>query len=92
MVQAMYLSMGQRHDYRTPLRAVQAPVLVVHGSDDLQPEAASRRYAELFPNARFAVLPGAGHFAYHDQPAAFATVTQDFLARALDHAVSAEGR
>jgi len=76
----MYISMGQRHDYRPALKAVGAPVLVLHGADDLQSKAASRQYAEVFPNAQFAVLPDAGHFSFVEQPQAFAQIVGDFLA------------
>jgi proline iminopeptidase len=79
MVQAMYFSMGRRHDYRQALRAVQAPVLVIHGDQDLQAEAESRIYAEAFPNARFEIIRHAGHFPFEDQPAQFADVVRNFL-------------
>ncbi len=36
---AVYLSMGRRHDYRDAFRKVAAPVLVIHGRDDLQSAA-----------------------------------------------------
>jgi len=75
----MYISMGQRHDYRAALKQVSAPVLVLHGANDLQSEAASRQYADLFPNARFVVLPNASHFSFEQQPQAFAQVVGDFL-------------
>jgi pimeloyl-ACP methyl ester carboxylesterase len=45
----------------------------------LQSEAASRQYADLFPNAQFLVLPNASHFAFAEQPDAFAQVVGDFL-------------
>jgi proline iminopeptidase len=80
MVWAQYLSLGQRHDYRSALAAVAAPVLVIHGADDLQSEAASRVYAEAFPNAEFVVIEGAGHFAFEQQPAQFGQVVAAFLA------------
>ena len=80
MVQAMYFSMGQRHDYRAALKAVTAPVLVVHGAGDLQPETASRMYAEVFPNARFEVIANATHFPFEEQPTAFETIVGEFLA------------
>ena len=79
MVQALYFSMGQRHDYRRPLRAVNAPVLVIHGAGDLQPEKASRLYVEAFPNARLAIVEGATHFPYAEQPQQFAQIVGDFL-------------
>jgi proline iminopeptidase len=79
MVWGMYISMGQRHDYRAALRNVTAPVLVIHGADDLQSEAASRMYAEAFPNAEFAVIKNAGHFSFEEQPDDFAKIVKEFL-------------
>jgi proline iminopeptidase len=80
MVQAIYMGMGTRHDYRPALKAVTAPALVLHGADDLQPEAASRLYADALPNARFQVISGATHFMFDEQPAAFAEAVGAFLA------------
>ena len=79
MVQAIYLGMGTRHDYRPALKAVTAPALVLHGAGDLQPEAASRLYADALPNARFQVIAGATHFMFEEQPAAFAQAVAGFL-------------
>ncbi len=79
MVPAMYLGMGRRHDYRPALRNVQAPVLVVHGAADMQPESASRTYVSAFPNAKLAVIPGAGHFPFADQPQRFGAAVGAFL-------------
>lgn len=81
MARALYLSMGLQHDYRTALRTVTAPVLVVHGEDDVQPESASRLYADAFPNSQFEIIAGATHFAFEEQPAAFAAVVARFLDR-----------
>ncbi len=78
MVHAMYISMGQRHDYRGALKQVSIPVLVIHGENDLQSEQASRMYAEAF-NAEFKVIKNAGHFAFSDQPKEFARVVAEFL-------------
>lgn len=88
MVQAMYLSMGKRHDYRAALRAIAVPALVLHGADDILPERMSRQYVELLPNARLHVFPSgrtraarrAGHFLFTDQPEGFARVVGEFLA------------
>jgi proline iminopeptidase len=79
MVWAQYISMGRRHDYRAALAPVDVPVLVVHGADDLQSEAASRLYAETFPNAEFAVIDHAGHFSFDEQPEMFAETVRQFL-------------
>ncbi|MBN1220953.1 MAG: alpha/beta hydrolase [Anaerolineae bacterium] len=79
MVHAMYFSMGLRHDYRDALRRVSAPVLVIHGKNDLQPETVSRLYAEVFPNASFQVMDDSTHFPFEEQPEAFAAAVDKFL-------------
>jgi proline iminopeptidase len=79
MVWAGYVSMGQRHDYRAALRQVTVPVLVIHGADDLQSEAATRLYVDAFPNAEFAVIENAGHFSFEEQPDQFASIVKSFL-------------
>jgi proline iminopeptidase len=79
MVTAMYFSMGRRHDYRAALKKATAPVLVLHGENDIQPERVSRMYSDCFPNSTFRVIRNAGHFPYHDQPAAFAQAVGEFL-------------
>jgi proline iminopeptidase len=79
MVQAIYLGMGTQHDYRPALKAVTAPVLVLHGANDLQPEAGSRLYSDAFPNARFQVIPSATHFMFEERPAEFAAAVGTFL-------------
>lgn len=79
MVWAGYVSMGQRHDYRAALREVGAPVLVIHGADDLQSEIATRLYADTFPNTEFAVIENAGHFTFEEQPDQFASIVKSFL-------------
>jgi len=79
MVFAMYFSMGKRHDYRAALKVVSAPVLVIHGANDLQSEQESRIYAEAFPNAGFSIIANTGHFSFEEQPVAFAITVSQFL-------------
>lgn len=76
---AVYLSMGKHHDYSSAYRKIIAPVLVIHGGNDLQPEAASRSFAGLFANSRFVRIEGAGHFVFNDRPAEFASAVEAFL-------------
>ena len=83
MVQAIYLAMGKRHDYREALRSVSAPVLVLHGAEDMQPESASHAYADLFPRAEFHTIPGTGHQIFDNDPKTFAGITATFLDRHL---------
>jgi proline iminopeptidase len=79
MVWAGYVSMGQRHDYRDALSDVAAPVLVIHGADDLQSESISHLYVDAFPNAEFAVIENASHSSFEDQPEQFAATIKSFL-------------
>ena len=81
MVWAQYISLGQRYDLRPALGEVNVPVLVIHGGDDLQSEAASRLYAESFPAAEFVVIEGAAHNAFDEQPEEFAQLVADFLSK-----------
>jgi pimeloyl-ACP methyl ester carboxylesterase len=75
----MYLSMGRRHDYRSALHNIHAPALVIHGNQDLQPEKASRMYADNIPNTRLEIISPSGHFVFVDQPDIFATKVGAFL-------------
>ncbi len=79
MTWGMYVSMGQRHDYRPALKNVTAPVLVIHGADDLQSESASRLYSDVFPNSKFVIIENATHFAFEEQPKQFAAIIKEFL-------------
>jgi proline iminopeptidase len=71
--------MGQQHDYSPAYRTVKVPVLVIHGSEDLQPEAVSRAFAAWFPASRFVRIDGAGHFVFNEQPKRFAQAVGEFL-------------
>lgn len=81
MAQAMYLSMGQRHDYRPALSQISAPTLVIHGDNDLQPAAVSRQYSDGIAGARIVTIAGAGHAPFASQPDAFAEAVGRFLGR-----------
>ncbi len=80
MVTAMYFSIGQRRDYRPALQQITAPVLVLHGANDLQSVADSQHYVDLLPNAQLAVVSDAAHFMFAEQPTAFAAPVSAFLA------------
>ena len=69
-------------DIRSALAGLSAPVLVVTGELDLQlPPHRAAEYAALFPKAELEVLPGGGHFAWHDQPDRFVRAVTAFLDR-----------
>ncbi len=76
---ACFLSMGMKHDYSEAYRRVQAPVLVLHGANDLQPESVTKALASYFPNSRYVRIEGAAHFIYDERPQEFAAEVRRFL-------------
>ncbi|MEV7198289.1 alpha/beta hydrolase [Streptomyces sp. NPDC093510] len=66
---------------RGALARLGAPVLVLAGEGDLNsPPPAVAEVAGMFPDAEFVVQPGAGHFPWLYDPAAFVALTAAFLA------------
>ena len=64
------------------LAALAVPVLLVAGEYDIWPTStAVRALATLLGHADLALLPGAGHFPWVDDPASFVAVVHEFLAR-----------
>jgi pimeloyl-ACP methyl ester carboxylesterase len=63
------------------LAEVGIPAQVIWGEEDswLSPEL-GRRLANALPNATLELVPGAGHFATEDQPAAIASLLSEFIA------------
>lgn len=60
--------------------AVRVPTLVVSGGlDPLVPARLSRKLAQAIPQARFVLLPFAGHTPMDDRPAEFERVLCEFL-------------
>lgn len=61
----------QRADLRAILPSIACPTAIIHGAQDrLIPLNAAEEIAEALPAARFTVVEGAGHFLFHEQPAA----------------------
>lgn len=78
-------------DWRPSLRAVTAPTLVIHGTEDPLPLEGAREWAAVLPNARLLLLEGIGHFPYLETPERFFGAVDEFLrggwpegARAVD--------
>ncbi|MDH6118124.1 proline iminopeptidase [Kitasatospora sp. GAS204A] len=67
---------------RAALAVLPAPVLLVAGELDWSTTPAhAREFAALFPNARLAVQPGAGHFPWLDDAGWLTTAVATFLGR-----------
>ncbi|MFG2297676.1 alpha/beta fold hydrolase [Streptomyces sp. NPDC048603] len=66
---------------RAALARFDRPVLVLAGDSDLQsPLPVMTEFSGLFPQARLAIQPGAGHFPWLDDAPAFTATTGRFLA------------
>ena len=63
------------------LRRIRVPTLVVWGEADrwVSPDY-GRRYADLIPGARFALIERAGHYPHIEQPSAFVNAVMPFVA------------
>jgi pimeloyl-ACP methyl ester carboxylesterase len=67
---------------RASLEDVRAEVLIVVGERDaLTGATVADKFAAAIPRAEVAVLPGAGHFPWVDEPDAFSSAVRDFLDR-----------
>jgi proline iminopeptidase len=69
-----------RWDFRPKLSEVQAPTLVVQGTDDLVPVEASREWAAHLGDARFLALEDVGHYPFWEVPDEFFATANEFLA------------
>jgi len=66
------------------LSAIQAPTLLLWGTDDqLIPPAVGRRMAAELPRAAFVLVPRAGHAAPEEQPEAVNRLLLTFLKEGL---------
>lgn len=71
---------AQRPDYRDTLADVEAPVLIIVGTDDVYtPVAEAEAIQRLIPHATVAEIEQAGHLPGAEQPKRFNTALLDFL-------------
>lgn len=73
------LKVWERQDPLARCRALDAPVLVVHGAEDPRPAWAVEGMVEALPSAELRVLPGAGHLPWVEEAEGFAAVVGGFL-------------
>lgn len=67
------------YDWRTRLRALTAPTLVMQGERDPFPESAARQLAEAIPGARLTLVPASGHMPFWEAPQRFFALVESFL-------------
>jgi len=74
--------LGARADSRETLPTIAVPTLVLVGSEDvLTPASEAATMAAAIPRARLDVIPGAGHLANLENPAAVNAALRAFLGR-----------
>ncbi len=66
-------------DFRSRLAGLEAPLLVLQGTDDLVPSEASRDWARHAKEGRFLPLEGSGHHPYIERPKLFFPAVESFL-------------
>jgi pimeloyl-ACP methyl ester carboxylesterase len=72
--------MAIRPDRRAELAGLSAPTLVLGGAEDvITPPPELRSLAAAIPAARLEIIPGAGHMAPYENPAAANAVILEFL-------------
>lgn len=67
------------YDWREKAASIQAPVLVIHGMEDLIPVESSREWAEAIPDARLVTIEGSGHYPHLEAPEVFFEAVDKFL-------------
>jgi len=73
--------MAERPDMTASLSAIECPVLVVVGSEDVAtPPAEMRGMAAAIPGARFVEIAAAGHLSPLEKPAAVSAAITEFVA------------
>ena len=70
----------ERGTLRLGLPAATLPALFVHGELSIIPPSATEQTAALIPGARVAVVPGAGHFPWIEEPESVHDAVESFLA------------
>ena len=64
------------------IRSVEVPTLLVWGEDDrIVPASCGEQFLQAMPNARLAVVQGAGHWLEMEQPERLAELVSQHVAR-----------
>lgn len=74
-----------RHDARSHVERLMAPVLIVHGDEDAVITVdEGHELARLIPGARLEILPGVGHGLWWEQPELVANLIREHVALATE--------
>jgi proline iminopeptidase len=75
------------YDWRSRLRALSVPTLVIHGEDDVLPVSVSAELADLLPRATRLLVPRSGHMPFWEAPEALFPAVESFLAAPMPGSV-----
>ena len=76
---AVFLSMGRKHDYSPALKKIKVPTLIIHGEKDIIPISSVQLYLDNIPNSRLKTIPNATHFPFNEQPEMFGQLVKEAL-------------
>lgn len=67
------------YDWREVAASVQAPTLIIHGSEDFIPMESSAEWAKTIPQAELEVIDESGHYPHLEAPNTFFAALDRFL-------------
>jgi proline iminopeptidase len=74
-----FKSLLEIKDFRSALKELKTPVLVVKGQCDNQPWGYTKEYLDIFQNNQLTIIPAAGHFLGVEQPTLSLDAIRQFL-------------
>ena len=66
-------------DFRSDMKKVKVPALVLEGAETHVPLSEAREWVKSLPDARFLLIPDAGHAIFIDQPEAVISAMDEFF-------------
>ncbi len=66
-------------DCSEKLKAFIAPVLIIHGKDDIIPVKIPKKTHQIFPNSKLLLLDNCAHYGWLDQPGQYYEHISSFL-------------
>ena len=78
VLQAAEASLGE-WDFRSDMKAVKIPALVLEGAETNVPLDATREWVKSLPKAHLLLIPNAGHMNWIDQPEAVISAVNEFF-------------
>jgi proline iminopeptidase len=71
---------GEGYDWRSRMRALSLPTLVIHSEEDALPITVSAELAAVLPRTQRELVPHSGHMPFWEAPDVFFPIVDSFLA------------